>query len=1220
MIHRLRRHLLPIGAALVTLSAAPASAQISNGASFALAPGNAYRNNVAYDPINQVYLVIVQRPPVTGRFYDKNGVKIGSDFVIATEGGYNGWASVAFGGPANDPTFLVTYILAQGNNPKFSRFVRYAGGAANVSGRTWILDVFTEWVYGEKAQSLWNGQRFIVGSRVKQPGAAFPTFQVNHLDLNGSVSAGVDLGDGLDYYGSPALACAANVTCLAVGYLAGVPTGYTGGSYARRFDAATLAPIGAQFTLATGIANEDQGVVYQAHLGRFLTQWFRGGGSPGYIDTRLVFTDGSMSALDLTRGIGPGAGTNAAVYNAVTRTTLLLTKRSGQALYAMELGDDGYPKNTNNFLLQTNWDGTVLDYLPSIGANSVDGQWLVTWELTAGGFARIITGSGGGQNCTYSISPTSSGTIGAGGGAGTFSMTATSGCGWTATTSQGWIHASSAGSGNGIVSYSVDANSGGARSGSISVGGRTFSISQAALACTYSLSPTSGPSAPAAGSAGLIVISTTSGCGWSGSTSASWLHPSGSGSGNGVVGYTVDANPGGARSGTIVVGGQSFVVPQAAAGTQKAELVNPAPSSTLTSSSVTFQWTGGTGVAQYWLYIGTTPGSFNILSRDMGTQLSTVVNNLPAGGQTLYVRLHSHLNGWQYNDYTLTTMSQSSTQKAQLTNPAPGSTLTSSTATFQWTGGAGVAQYWLYIGTTPGSFNILSRDMGMQLSTVVNNLPTNGQTLYVRLHSHIGSWQWNDYTLTAFGGTSSKAQLTSPAPGSTLTSTTVTFQWTGGSGVAQYWLYIGTTPGAFDILSRDMGTQLSTVVSNLPANGQTLHVRLHSHIGGWQWNDYTLTASGSAPAKAQLTSPAPGSTLTSTTVTFQWTGGTGVAQYWLYIGTSPGTFNILSRDMGTQLSTVVSNLPANGQTLYVRLHSHIGGWQWNDYTLTASGAASGKAQLTSPAPGSTLTSTTVTFQWTGGSGVAQYWLYIGTTPGSFNILSRDMGTQLSTVVSNLPANGQTLYVRLHSHIGSWQWNDYTLTASGSGSNKAQLTSPAPGSTLTSTTVTFQWTGGSGVAQYWLYIGTSPGTFNILSRDMGTQLSTVVSNLPANGQTLYVRLHSHIGGWQWNDYVLTAVGGAEAELVDPLPASVADGDAPSSAARLLPLEDLEWRHGRRSGSESVLTGRPALMTRRARLPVPAAGVLASRLRWDGSPESLRARERAEAPRSPARSDA
>jgi hypothetical protein len=389
--------LVVLGTLVATLAAVPAAAQINAGQTFGLAGGHAYRNNVAFDPINQVYLVIVQRPPVTARFYDRNGAQIGQDIVISSEGGYNAWASVAFGGTSNDPVFLVTYIAAQGNNPKFGRLVRFNSGSPWVTAPSFIVDVGSEWTYAEKAQNVWTGSQFIVGSRVKNAGASFPTFQVNHFDLGGGVSGGVDLGDGADYYGAPALACAPNSTCLAVGYLAGIPTGYTGGSYARLFNGPSLSPQGGLFYLSTGFANEDQGVVYQSHLGRFLAQWFRGSG-PGYIDTRIINTDGSMSALDLSRGIGPDAGTNAAAYNPVTRTTLLLTKLSPRHALGHRARRRRLSARSEQLAVQTLWDGQVLDYLPSIAANSVDGQWLATWELQTAGFARIIrNGAGGGQ-------------------------------------------------------------------------------------------------------------------------------------------------------------------------------------------------------------------------------------------------------------------------------------------------------------------------------------------------------------------------------------------------------------------------------------------------------------------------------------------------------------------------------------------------------------------------------------------------------------------------------------------------------------------------------------------------------------------------------------------------------------------------------------------------------------------------------------------------------
>src|SRR4051812_12541902 len=69
-----------------------------------------------------------------------------------------------------------------------------------------------------------------------------------------------------------------------------------------------------------------------------------------------------------------------------------------------------------------------------------------------------------------------------------------------------------------------------------------------------------------------------------------------------------------------------------------------------------------------------------------------------------------------------------------------------------------------------------------------------------------------------------------------------------------------------------------------------------------------------AATKAEMTAPAPGSTLTASTVTFQWNGGTGVSDYWLDISTSVGTY-VYSQDRGMNLSATVTGLPTNGSGL-----------------------------------------------------------------------------------------------------------------------------------------------------------------------------------------------------------------------------------------------------------------------------------------------------------------
>ena len=86
-----------------------------------------------------------------------------------------------------------------------------------------------------------------------------------------------------------------------------------------------------------------------------------------------------------------------------------------------------------------------------------------------------------GGTCSYSINPTSSSQP-AGGGSGSVTVTAGTGCAWTAVSNSGFITitSGSSGSGNGTVNYSVAANgSTSSRSGTMTIAGLTFTVNQA---------------------------------------------------------------------------------------------------------------------------------------------------------------------------------------------------------------------------------------------------------------------------------------------------------------------------------------------------------------------------------------------------------------------------------------------------------------------------------------------------------------------------------------------------------------------------------------------------------------------------------------------------------------------------------------------------------------------------------------------------------------------
>ncbi|MBK9163426.1 MAG: hypothetical protein IPM21_05835 [Acidobacteria bacterium] len=170
--------------------------------------------------------------------------------------------------------------------------------------------------------------------------------------------------------------------------------------------------------------------------------------------------------------------------------------------------------------------------------------------------------------CSYSLSPTSA-NAGSSGGNGSISLTTTAGCNWTAVSSAPWltITGGSSGSGSGTISYSVQANSGPARSATITAGGQTFTINQAS-GCLFFINPLNRSLSSAGGTGTFNVTSSNSGCTRSAASNVPWIVITGgsSGSGSGVISYTVSANTAGnPRTGTITVMSATFKVNQAAA-------------------------------------------------------------------------------------------------------------------------------------------------------------------------------------------------------------------------------------------------------------------------------------------------------------------------------------------------------------------------------------------------------------------------------------------------------------------------------------------------------------------------------------------------------------------------------------------------------------------------------------------------------------------------------
>jgi hypothetical protein len=212
-----------------------------------------------------------------------------------------------------------------------------------------------------------------------------------------------------------------------------------------------------------------------------------------------------------------------------------------------------------------------------------------TGRLTIAGATFTVTQAA--ATCTYGISPASQ-SFTAAGGAGASAVTAGPACGWTAISNASWITIASgaSGLGPGSTGFTVAANTlTTSRTGTLTIAGATFTVTQASAACSYSVSSTA-QSFGASGGTGSTIVSTGGGCGWSATSNAPWITVTGgaTGSGSGSVGFSVAANSSTVgRTGTLTIAGATFTVTQAGA----------TCSYSVSPTSQTFGGGGGTGIS-----------------------------------------------------------------------------------------------------------------------------------------------------------------------------------------------------------------------------------------------------------------------------------------------------------------------------------------------------------------------------------------------------------------------------------------------------------------------------------------------------------------------------------------------------------------------------------------------------------------------------------------------
>jgi hypothetical protein len=443
-------------------------------------------------------------------------------------------------------------------------------------------------------------------------------------------------------------------------------------------------------------------------------------------------------------------------------------------------------------------------------------------------------------------------------------------------------------------------------------------------------------------------------------------------------------------------------------------------------------------------------------------------------------------------------------QLASLTYPTNGLTSVDLSKPVQWTSVTGAQAYYLYVGTTLGAKDLVNSGEIQQTSYTPRPAIPSGQMVYARLWTKLaGVWAYTDSTFGALA-----SNITVPRDHDTMADYSQPVQWASIANAQAYYLWIGATPGASDLV--DSGELHTTSFKATLPRSQTLYARLWTKVADvWRYTDISFSSFLSV-----LTTPANGATNVDVTLPMRWAAVPGAQSYYLYVGTAVGAHDLLNTGETPVTSYTPRTALPTGQMLYARLWTEVAG-VWG-YTDTTFGALT--ATITAPRDGETMADYSQPVQWSTIANAQAYYLWIGTTAGAKDLV--DSGeVHTTSFKATLPRN-QTVYARLWTKVaGAWRYSDSSFA-----SFLSVLTTPSNGSISADFTQPLQWTTVPGAQAYYLYVGTSVGAKDLVNTGE-TQLTSLLTHLSVN-QTLYARIWTKRGDkWGYTDSTFSSVASA-----------------------------------------------------------------------------------------------
>ena len=587
------------------------------------------------------------------------------------------------------------------------------------------------------------------------------------------------------------------------------------------------------------------------------------------------------------------------------------------------------------------------------------------------------------------------------------------------------------------------------------------------------------------------------------------------------------------------------------------------------SSTPTWEWTAptdATGIAGYYVCVGTASGATDVV-RDAWVTTATYTLSGGMSGKAYYCKVKAKDGAGNVGNYSQPSDGITVDLDAPYASrPLDDPRYTNSTDLgWVWSGSdvtSGIEGYYVRVGTTPGGSDVVSG--AWTTAQAFSATVTATDTVYycsVRPRDAAGNLgDWTDASLGAVVDVTPPSNVTIADTGAFCTNGTLVFTWTAATdnlaGVAGYFLDIGTAEGDTDVANAMfvVGTRFEYPYG---ANGETYYARVRAvdlagNKGNMSGSTDGITVDVTGPLASRVRDE--GEWSTDTTLVFSWDASadpvSDIAGYYLYVGQSPSGADVVAGLLVTGTSYVFTG-GVDGRSYYAWVAAKDGAGNIGPTGSASDGItvdATAPAAATPTDGGVWSTSPLLTWEWTASvditSGIAGYYVRVGTSPGSADVLVDRFVTVTSLSVTDA-AEGHTYYCRVQAVDSAGNKGPWSASSDGITVDLTAPVAPVPqdgGAWTNLTSVTFTWAKAtdkvSGLDRYEIRIGTGPGGGDAVP-EAKVYTETYALATVSDGTAYYAQLRAvdvagNVGPWS------SPSDGITADLSGPTVPTVSDG--------------------------------------------------------------------------------